>query len=276
MAIDSAQWFEINQGKIRKITVEEVPEEFKSRSLRRFKTEGQMTELLLEHPDVIENGLMVVRADPVGSGGADLIGITLDGQILVVEMKRGTINTSTLGQAFGYALEAEKWPKNGYLLSKMKHWQIRDIGELCRRIDNGAKSDALPVIVVVGNNVTGSILEMAKYMSENSFSGKKMDIRILSVGFWEKGAEGDGYVCRRIQKMENGQPVNWKELKQGDILQSINWLDTDGSDVPYYVVGYAEDGQTIVRKTKRNKQGKILPCGEEMLVPFLVNYKRVQ
>jgi hypothetical protein len=69
------------------------------------KTEEMLEEILVKAPDLLFEGLKLVGRQVETSGGAtlDLLGVDEDGQLIVFELKRGTLTRDAVAQIIDYA-----------------------------------------------------------------------------------------------------------------------------------------------------------------------------
>lgn len=267
--ISDEAWYQVENGKLNYVPYENAPDEYRGKQLPGFTSEDGLTALLRDYPDLIEEEAFVLRADPEGKGWADVSGVTKEGRLFVVEVKKGTINASSLGQAFGYAVYAHRWPK--HMMIKEADANPERVALFNSRMKTGSETGEFPMVVVVGNNVSGTLLEFARFLQNGI---QHLDISILSVGVLT--IENSMWVCRRAHLPEQDEIPKWDQWKPGDLAQNIEWLDTKWVEMPVYVVGYADDGQIIIRRTRMKKNGEYIPFEESMTVPFLAHHKRIR
>lgn len=73
-------------------------------SLTQMEAESQLEELLVKSPDILMPNLRLVgRQNPTVSGFLDLLGIDEDGNLVVFELKRGTLTREAIAQSIDYA-----------------------------------------------------------------------------------------------------------------------------------------------------------------------------
>jgi hypothetical protein len=73
-------------------------------SLTQMEAESQLEELLVRSPDILMPNLRLVgRQNPTVSGFLDLLGIDEDGNLVVFELKRGTLTREAVAQSIDYA-----------------------------------------------------------------------------------------------------------------------------------------------------------------------------
>ena len=74
-----------------------------------LESEERLEDLLAANPEMLMPGLWLVgRQTPIGGGFLDLLGVDADGQLVVFELKRGTLTRDAVAQVidYGSALEA--------------------------------------------------------------------------------------------------------------------------------------------------------------------------
>ena len=69
------------------------------------KTEEMLEEILVKAPNLLLTGLKLVgrQVETSGSGILDLLGVDEDGQLIVFELKRGTLTREAVAQVTDYA-----------------------------------------------------------------------------------------------------------------------------------------------------------------------------
>ena len=68
------------------------------------ETEKQLEDLLVTSPDLLIHGLQLVgRQTPVAGGALDLLGVNEEGDLVVFELKRGTLTRDAVAQVIDYA-----------------------------------------------------------------------------------------------------------------------------------------------------------------------------
>ncbi len=73
-------------------------------SLTQMEAESQLEELLVKSPDILMPNLRLVgRQNPTISGFLDLLGIDEDGNLVLFELKRGTLTREAVAQSIDYA-----------------------------------------------------------------------------------------------------------------------------------------------------------------------------
>ena len=231
------------------------------------QTEKELTKLLFDHPELIEQGLLPLMSDPEGKGGFDILGLTKQGRFVVVEVKKGSANASTFGQGLGYALTVRNWP-----VSMIKYRKdIQDIQkpEISRRAE-GNEAGLFPQIILVGYNVAGSALQCIRFF-ECEIKFPNFSVKAVSISVWD--SEG-----KRIVRIRTHTPSNnlksWDKLKAGDIVQNVEWLDTDWLENPVEIIEQLPDGQLKVQ-TVNILDGKKRRVGKIKTEPFLANYVSV-
>ena len=71
-------------------------------------TEKLLEDTLVEHPEMLISGLTIVgRQTPTAGGPLDLLGIDSEGQLVVFELKRGTLTRDAITQVIDYASDLE-------------------------------------------------------------------------------------------------------------------------------------------------------------------------
>lgn len=67
-------------------------------------SEIELEELLVTHPELLEDGLTLVgRQIPTAGGWLDLLGVDSDGRLVIFELKRGTLGRDAVAQVLDYA-----------------------------------------------------------------------------------------------------------------------------------------------------------------------------
>lgn len=233
-------------------------------------SEGTLINMLIEHPELIEPDLLIIQEDPKGVGGIDLLGISKDGRLNIIEVKKGTVNALAFGQALGYAIKVDRYPREKiFLIKEIAKEKKETVQKRCSQ--EGAKK--FPKIILVGRNVAGSVLDL----QDNIYYSKQqvsvwIEVEIISIRIW-KTANGI-YIRKQLHKHDvDPHPADrWEE---GDIGQDLESQDTDEPKLPIKVIKKLDDGRLEISPIKRQNDGKWRQYGRTRIVPFLANYKRL-
>ncbi|HOX27583.1 MAG TPA: hypothetical protein PLQ76_00365, partial [bacterium] len=223
MAIAKETWFEIRKGAIFEVAIEDVPSDLLKTRFPNFKDEKELTLLLATLPDLILNNLFVLQEDSEGKGGTDVLGVTEEGQLVVVETKSSIVNALALGQALGYAVYLDKEPKK--LLPQILKFENHIAEKYLEIISRGTKVDEMPIVVVASKSISVTLMELFKYLGEN-MGEANFTILPMSYGCWKIPDSDICYVCRRIHEYEKEAPVRWNDWNVGDVAENMG-TDTD-------------------------------------------------
>lgn len=161
-------------------------------SNRRLESEQVFEETLVENPDLLIDGLILVgRQTPTEGGPLDLLGVAPDGRLAVFELKRGTLFREVVAQVIDYAshldvmdLEelaayiAQKSGAHGIdRIDDFEEWYGQQFGEDLESLK--------PLrLFLVGLGVDRRTERMVRFLAVNS----EMDISLLTFhGFDQNG-----------------------------------------------------------------------------------------
>lgn len=156
------------------------------RAVSRLDTEIELEELLVAHPELLEDGLTLVgRQAPTAGGWLDLLGVDRDGRLVIFELKRGSLGRDAVTQVLDYASDLSAKSVE----SIVEHLEARTGKGGVERIPDfatwyGEKFDdlqgLLPVrMALVGLGVDETALRIARFLGE---AGRTVEV-ITFYGF---------------------------------------------------------------------------------------------
>ena len=137
-----------------------------------YRFEEELQDYLDEHPEQIEEGLVLIaREMRVSAGKIDLLGIDQEGKLVVIELKRAEVSREAIAQALDYtaalcydelddliaAIEASDYidSDDGFVSWYLSSFDANDVHDLW------------PVrLLVAGNHIDASADRIARFLSE--------------------------------------------------------------------------------------------------------------
>jgi hypothetical protein len=131
--------------------------------------EGKLEDWLVSQPDAMQDNLLIIgRQVSTTSGALDLLGLTAEGKLVVVELKRDRAPRETVAQAIDYASwVATQTPDDirsiavGYLKQPLESAFQERFGQQLPNLQLNA-----PGILVVASRLDASTERMIEYLSE--------------------------------------------------------------------------------------------------------------
>jgi hypothetical protein len=186
------------------------------------QTEEMLEELLVKSPNLLADGLTLVgRQTETPGGPLDLLGIDADGQLVVFELKRGTLTRDAVAQIVDYASYlAELSPTEiGSLVSKNTGTggieNITDFSAWYReKYLKDLTTIGKPKMVLVGLGVDERARRMVDFLADG---GVEMSL-ITFHGF----NDGDRvFLARQVEVAQKQTPVSTKETNLQKLLRRI-------------------------------------------------------
>lgn len=160
--------------------------------VRETETENQLEDILVSSPNLLMTGLKLVGRQMATEGGPlDLLGVDEDGNLIVFELKRGTLARDAVAQVLDYAsflgeLDKETLFKHisdrsGYgEIEKIdfENWYLEQFSGNIDALDNP------PKMVLVGLGADNRTKRMVNYLSKNG-----VDISLITFYAFRKGQE---------------------------------------------------------------------------------------
>lgn len=160
--------------------------------VKEAETEKQLENILVSNPDLLMPGLKLIgRQTPTNGGPLDLLGIDEDGNLIVFELKRGTLARDAIAQVIDYASFLDDLDKetlfqhisdrSGYGgIDKIdfKNWYQEQFS------GNLGALDAPPKMVLVGLGADDTTRRMVSYLSKTG-----VDISLITFYVFKKGEE---------------------------------------------------------------------------------------
>ena len=205
------------------------------------KTEEMLEEILVKAPGLLFEGLKLVGRQVETSGGAtlDLLGVDEDGQLIVFELKRGTLTREAVAQIIDYASYlAELSP------SALSSFVSNGSGKLgIEKIDNfeswyedqfagkSIESIGKPRMVLVGLGVDDRARRMVEFLA-----ARNIEISLMTFhGF----NDPDGtYLAKQIEVLQKSTTQSIRSSKQAN-LQALE-SRIHGAGVKVFFVHVAE------------------------------------
>jgi hypothetical protein len=157
------------------------------------ETENQLESILVNNPNILLPGLKLIgRQTPTEGGPLDLLGVDEDGNLIVFELKRGTLSREAVAQIIDYAsflasLDRETLCKhiadrsgNGGIekITDFESWFQEQFSGSLDALDNP------PKMVLVGLGADDRTKRMVSYLSQ-----KGVDISLITFYAFKKGEQ---------------------------------------------------------------------------------------
>ena len=169
-------------------------------SARQMETEGQLEEILVQCPDLLMQGLKLIgRQTETPGGPLDLLGVDMDGRLVVFELKRGNLMREAVAQIIDY----------GSFLSELepdelsKHISDRSGKNGIEKIDDfmdwyqeqfikTLSTIGKPRMVLVGLGVDERAKRMVAFLADS-----EIDISLITFHGFDK--EGKVFLAKQIE-----------------------------------------------------------------------------
>jgi hypothetical protein len=157
--------------------------------VRETETEKQLEDILVRNPDLLMPGLKLIGRQTTTDGGPlDLIGVDEDGNLIIFELKRGTLARDAIAQVIDYASFLDELDKE----TLFKHISDRSGYNEVEKIDFenwyqeqfSGNMDALdnpPKMVLVGLGADDRTRRMVSFLSKNG-----VDISLITFHAFKK------------------------------------------------------------------------------------------
>lgn len=157
--------------------------------VRETETENQLEDILVSNPDLLMPGLKLIGRQTTTDGGPlDLIGVDEDGNLIIFELKRGTLARDAIAQVIDYASFLDDLDKetlfrhisdrsgyNGIEKIDFENWYQEQFSGNMDALDNP------PKMVLVGLGADNSTRRMVNYLSKTG-----VDISLITFHAFKK------------------------------------------------------------------------------------------
>ena len=169
-------------------------------STDRTKTEQFLEDTLAANPEMLMPGLTLVgRQTPIAGGYLDLLGIDQNGQIVVFELKRGTLTREAVTQVIDYGSALEALNENDIASLIVKHGAlgietIDDfVGWYSQYSDEQQSASLKPVqMVLVGLGIDDNATRMVDFLA-------RQGVQITLLTFYGYSYEGKTFLAKQVQ-----------------------------------------------------------------------------
>ncbi|HEV2123016.1 MAG TPA: endonuclease NucS domain-containing protein [Chloroflexota bacterium] len=188
---------------------------------RRLEQRRDFLELDLEdwiqaHPQLAVDGMTWVARQLVlpDRSRLDLVGVTREGQIVIAELKRGTVDVATLTQAMHYVLAIAAWGKENFLKRLTLDDDTRD---LLLAQDGDAAIDM--AVLLVGTARAPELDRAAAFLSDR---GLNLPVRIVTFAPFIDLA-GNVVLAREVEEHEQ-QSDDTTPRQRSSRAARIEWI----------------------------------------------------
>jgi hypothetical protein len=195
-------------------------------TLDHTETEKQLEELLVRTPEILMPGLTLVgRQTPIEGGALDLLGVDEDGNLVVSELKRGTLSRDAVAQVIDYAsflasLDSESLSEHVSQRSGTRGIEkIEDFNSWYQeRFPNNPEgySDQ-PSMILVGLSADDRTRRMVEFLSKGG-----LDISLITFHAFNKGESL--FLARQVEVQVREPPGKQKRYTKSTNLEALKTL----------------------------------------------------
>jgi hypothetical protein len=195
-------------------------------TLDHTETEKQLEELLVRTPEILMPGLTLVgRQTPIEGGALDLLGVDEDGNLVVSELKRGTLSRDAVAQIIDYAsflasLDSESLSEHVSQRSGTRGIEkIEDFNSWYQeRFPNNPEgySDQ-PSMVLVGLSADDRTRRMVDFLSKGG-----LDISLITFHAFNKG--DNLFLARQVEVQVREPAGQQKRYTKSTNLEALKAL----------------------------------------------------
>ena len=185
----------VSNGTDGSMKVDDVP------SVDNTDTEQLLEDLLTQSPELLREGLSLVgRQIPTEGGPLDLLGIDVDGGVVVFELKRGTLTRDAVAQVLDYASDLAEMDEERFAKliedSSGKHGidSIDDFSDWYSQNFPNRDSvfETAPAMVLVGLGVDRRALRIVNYLAKTG-----VNIALLTFNAFRR--DGNLFLARQVE-----------------------------------------------------------------------------
>lgn len=166
----------------------------------RTRTEQSLEDTLAANPEMLMPGLTLVgRQTPIAGGYLDLLGVDQNGQIVVFELKRGTLTREAVAQVIDYGSALESLNENDIASLVVKHGmlEIEGIDDFVdwysQYSDEQQPASLKPVqMVLVGLGIDDNATRMVDFLA-------RQGIQITLLTFYGYSYEGKTFLAKQVR-----------------------------------------------------------------------------
>lgn len=216
------------------------------------EAEYLLEDLLVREPEMLMPNLQLVgRQTPTGDGPLDLLGVDENGQLVVFELKRGTLRREAVAQIIDYGAQLNQMSTEelaDHIAERSGGEGIAEIDNFREWYDEAFPSDendfaGKPRLALVGLGADEATKAMVFFLADS-------DLDMTLITFYGFERDGEFLLARQVEvegrsesdrtwlrKAEKQQIVeeNAKKLGFWDLLQDIEEVVMESSDRTFYL-----------------------------------------
>jgi len=203
--------------------------------LREAETEQLLEEVIVSRPDLLVEGLKLVgRQTDTPGGPLDLLGVDGDGQLIVFELKRGTLTRDAVSQVIDYgSFLAEQDPEQlaahiSERSGKLGIERIDDfLGWYSEQFAQSLARSQTPKLVLVGLGADDRTRRMVSFLADS-----EVDISLITFHAFRE--EGRTLLARQVEVEPRPQVGTPAMTKQDNLAKLRSKVAELGVDDFYY------------------------------------------
>jgi hypothetical protein len=192
-------------------------------TLDHTETEKQLEELLVRNPEILMPGLTLIgRQTPIEGGALDLLGVDEDGNLVVYELKRGTLSRDAVAQVIDYAsflASSDSESLSEHISQRSGNGGIEKIEDFeswyQERFPNNPEGYSnQPSMVLVGLSADDRTRRMVDFLSKGGLA-----ISLITFHAFNKG--DNIFLARQVEFQVHGPTVEQKKYTKSNNLQVV-------------------------------------------------------
>lgn len=191
------------------------------KSINQTKTEHQLEEVLVKHPELLHDGLSIVgRQTKTGGGPLDLLGVDADGRLMVFELKRGILTRDAVAQIIDYAsylADMERSELAEHISERSGNLGVEKIEDFAGWYEELHQKSIYdipkPAMVLIGLGADERTRRMVSFLANN-------EINISLITFYGFEENGKTYLARQVE-VSGKPPGAVSALSKSDRIKNL-------------------------------------------------------
>ena len=189
---------------------------------KKLKSESELEDFLEKNPQVLDKDIFIIgrQVPTIKKTRLDLMGLDSEGNVVIIELKKGLSEREVVSQILEYAVWADKLQYEDLnRIAKEKH--LKNFPNLMKKYEKEFNEIPEPFnrkqkLYIVAEKIEGKIEEVCRYLKIRA-----IDIKCVELNFHES----DGHQLTHTNVVVGNEETIYQELEEESKSESLTWND---------------------------------------------------